>query len=68
MQSIGLDIRVLSGDSKEITIHDDDDDDEHAVRKKANDLGLEVDDFPINQPITVEPPNTTINVNLNFNE
>ena len=44
LQSIGLDIRVLSKDSKEIIIHDDDDDDT-AVRKKADDLGVDVGSF-----------------------
>ena len=44
LQSIGLDIRVLSGDSKEIIIHDDDDDDT-AVRKKADDMGVEVGSY-----------------------
>ena len=32
LQSIGLDIRVLSGDSKEIIIKDDDDDDKHVTQ------------------------------------
>lgn len=44
LQSIALDIRVLNSDSKEITIHDDDEDDS-AIRKKANDLGVEVGSF-----------------------
>ena len=45
LQSIGLDIRVLRGDSKEIFIHDDEDEDERTVRKKAKDLGVDVGSF-----------------------
>ena len=45
LQSIGLDIRVLSGDSKEIIIRDDDDDDDRAIRKKAKDMGVDVGNF-----------------------
>ena len=44
LQSIGLDIRVLSGDSKEIIIRDDDDDD-GSVRKKATDMGVDVGSY-----------------------
>ena len=42
LQSIGLDIRVLSGDSKEIIIQDDEDEDDKAVRKKAQAMGVDV--------------------------
>ena len=42
LQSIGLDIRVLSGDEHEITITDDDDDDTASIKKKADDLGVDV--------------------------
>lgn len=45
LQSIGLDIRVLSGDSKEIIIHDEDDDDDRAVRKKAEAMGVDIDTY-----------------------
>ena len=45
LQSIGLDIRVLSGDSKEIIIRDDDDEDDRAVRKKAQDMGVDVGNY-----------------------
>lgn len=45
LQSIGLDIRVLTGDSKEIIIQDDDDDDDRSLRKKADDLGVDVGTF-----------------------
>ena len=45
LQSIGLDIRVLSGDSKEIIIRDDDEDDDRALRKKAQDMGVDVGNF-----------------------
>lgn len=41
LQAIGLDIRVLSSDFKDIIIRDDDDDDLHSIRNKAIDLGLE---------------------------
>ena len=41
LQSIALDIRVLSRDSKEISIHDDDDDDDDKLlRKNPDDLTL----------------------------
>lgn len=55
LQSIGLDIRVLSGDSKEIFIHDDDDDDDKAVRKKAVDLGVDVGSFGDHEVKAPEP-------------
>ena len=55
MQSIGLDIRVLSGDSKEIIIHDDDDDDDKVVRKKADDFGVDVGNFGDHEVKAPEP-------------
>lgn len=58
LQSIGLDIRVLSGDAKEIIIKDDEDD-EAAVRKKADDMGVEVGaygDHEVKPPAPAEPP------------
>jgi len=42
LQSIGLDIKVLSGDAKEIVIHDDEDDDDKTIRNKAEELGVDV--------------------------
>ena len=45
LQSIGLDIRVLRPDSSEVFIHDDDDDDPATIRKKADDMGVEVGNF-----------------------
>ena len=45
LQSIGLDIRVLSRDSKEIIIHDDDEDDDKSLRKKADTLGVDVGNY-----------------------
>ena len=45
LQSIGLDIRVLSKDSSEIFISDDDDDDDKAIRKTAQDMGVDVGSF-----------------------
>jgi len=41
LQSIALDIRVLSHDSKEILIHDSDDD-EISIKNKAKDMGVDV--------------------------
>ena len=57
LQSIGLDIRVLSGDSKEIIIHDDDEDDDRSLRKKAVDLGVEVGTFGDHEVKAPEPQN-----------
>ena len=57
LQSIGLDIRVLSGDSKEIIIRDDDEDD-GAVKRKAADMGVEVGaygDHEVKAPEPKEP-------------
>ena len=45
LQSIGLDIRVLSKDSNEIFISDDDDDDDNSIRKTAQDFGVDVGSF-----------------------
>ena len=42
LQSIGLDIKVLSGDAKEIVIHDEEDDDDRTIRNKAEELGVDV--------------------------
>ena len=58
LQSIGLDIRVLSGDSKEIIIHDDDDDDDKIVRKKADDFGVDVGNFGDHEVKAPEPDPT----------
>ena len=58
LQSIGLDIRVLSGDSKEIQISDEEEEDDKTVRKKAVDLGVDVGDFgkhDLSNPIAPEP-------------
>ena len=44
LQSIGLDVRVLAKDSSEVIIRDDDDD-EPAIKKSANDLGVDVGNF-----------------------
>ena len=56
LQSIGLDIRVLTGDSKEIIIHDDDDD-EPTIKKKADDLDLDVGSFGIHDVKAPQPDN-----------
>ncbi len=42
LQSIGLDIKVLSADAKEIMIQDEEDDDDVSIRAKADNLGLDV--------------------------
>ena len=55
LQSIGLDIRVLTGDSKEIIIHDDDDDDDHVVKKKADDMGVDVGNYGDHEVKAPEP-------------
>ena len=55
LQSIGLDIRVLSGDSKEIIIRDDDDDDDKLVRKKAEDMGVDVGSYGDHEVKAPEP-------------
>ncbi|MBQ3433546.1 MAG: hypothetical protein IJG24_00710, partial [Selenomonadaceae bacterium] len=68
LQSIGLDIRVLSKDSKEIIIHDDDDDDT-AVRKKADDLGVEVGSFgdhEVKAPPQPDEPDDIVADNSDF--
>lgn len=41
LQSIGLDIKVLSSDAKEILIHDEEDDD-RSLRARAEELGVEL--------------------------
>ncbi len=45
LQSIGLDIKVLSGDSKEIIIRDDDEDDERTIRSRAENVGVDVGNY-----------------------
>ena len=55
LQSIGLDIRVLTGDSKEIIIHDDEDEDDHIVKKKADDLGVDVGNYGDHEVKAPEP-------------
>lgn len=53
LQSIGLDIRVLSADSNEIFIRDDDDDD--AIKKNAAELDIDVGNFAEHDVKTSEP-------------
>ena len=43
LQSIGLDIKVLNSDAKEISISDDDDDDDVSINERARKLDLDVD-------------------------
>ena len=42
LQSIGLDIKVLSGDAKEIVIQDVEDEDDKSIRNTAQELGVDV--------------------------
>lgn len=59
LQSIGLDIKVLSGDAKEISIQDEEEDDK-TLRAKAEELGVDVGNRgkeevePIAKPIEEE--------------
>ena len=57
LQSIGLDIRVLNGDDKEIIIKDDDDDDDRVIKKKAEDLDIDVGNFADHEVKAPEPDN-----------
>ena len=50
LQSIGLDIKVLSGDAKEIVIRDEDDDDK-SIKTKAEELGVDIGEKAKNQPV-----------------
>ena len=54
LQSIGLDIKVLSGDSKEIVIRDEDEEDDRAIREKAKEAGVDVGNFG-NHEVPVPP-------------
>ena len=62
LQSIGLDIRVLSRDNRIITIHDDDDDDDRAIKAKADSLGVDIGDFDNHQNFFPVNPVPTSNV------
>lgn len=59
LQSIGLDIKVLSGDAKEISIQDEEDDDK-TLRAKAEELGVDVGNRgkvevePVEKPVEEE--------------
>ncbi len=64
LQSIGLDIRVLRPDSSEVIIHDDDDDDPATIRKKADDMGVEVGNFDNH---VINPPQDEINPDDDIN-
>lgn len=48
LQSIGLDIKVLSGDAKEIWIHDEEEDD--GIKRKAEELGVEASEVTAPEP------------------
>ena len=51
LQSIGLDIKVLSGDAKEIVIRDEEDDDDKSIKTKAEELGVDIGEKAKNQPV-----------------
>ena len=59
LQSIGLDIKVLSGDAKEISIQDEEEDDK-SLRAKAEELGVDVGNRgkaevePVGKPVEEE--------------
>ena len=55
LQSIGLDIKVLSEDAKEIAIQDEEDDDDRSIRNKADNLGLDVGNLGKNPPPPMPP-------------
>ena len=56
LQSIGLDIKVLSPDAKEIAIRDEEDDDDNTIRAKAGSLGLDVGNLGApSAPLESEP-------------
>ena len=59
LQSIGLDIKVLTDDAKEIIIQDEDDDDDRSLRTKAQQAGL--DDSAVQEP--TPPPDSIIEEN-----
>ena len=67
LQSIGLDIRVLSRDSSEIIIHDDEDEDDRAIRKKAQDMGVEVGSFGDHEVKAPEKPESEDIIAENLN-
>ena len=54
LQSIGLDIKVLSGDSKEIVIHDEEEDDDKTLRNKAEELGVDVGNRGKHEAVPIE--------------
>ena len=54
LQSIGLDIRVLAADSSEVIIHDDDEDDS-SIKRKAQDMGVDVGSFGDHDVKSPEP-------------
>ncbi len=57
LQSIGLDIKVLTDDAKEIIIQDEDEDDDRTLRAKAQQAGLEESAVPA-EPLP--PPDSLI--------
>ena len=60
LQSIGLDIKVLSGDSKEIFIHDEEEEDENSIRAKAEDYGVDVGNLGKHEVQAPSEPETEI--------
>ena len=64
LQSIGLDIKVLSPDAKEIAIQDEEDEDDKAIRNKANNLGLDVGNLGKVMPLPPDPDEDGNNSNI----
>lgn len=66
LQSIGLDIRVLSADSNEIFIRDEDDDD--AIKKNANELEIDVGNFADHDALAAGEPDEKISDDVHDGE
>ena len=61
LQSIGLDIKVLSGDAKEIVINDEDEDDDKSIRNTAEELGVDVGNHGKHEvPVPPKPEDESI--------
>lgn len=56
LQSIGLDIKVLSGDAKEISIQDEEEDDDKTLKNKADELGVDIGNRGKQEVEPVEKP------------
>ena len=65
LQSIGLDIKVLTDDAKEIVIQDEDEEDDRSLRAKAAQAGLDDSAVQVEQ---VPPPDGMIEENIPVDE